>query len=152
MISPYKGFSCAHHVLHEGETCSQYVKRSLLEQDLITAVKLSQKRFNECSEASFILAENQDSRQLPTRNTIILPLSKLRGRRYFLLVTIPAFLVGLATPALAARRSRGIGSCAQASGRAGYREDMEDGQCGNPNIWYGLCCGLSILGGVLGSD
>lgn len=51
-LSPLKGFSCAHRVLHGGESCSGYVKRMFLEQDLMTAISMSQIRFKECSHAS----------------------------------------------------------------------------------------------------
>lgn len=44
-LSPIKGFSCAYRVLHRGEFCSCYTKRTILEQDLITAISMSQQRF-----------------------------------------------------------------------------------------------------------
>lgn len=33
-ISPRKGYSCPHRLLHGGESCSEYVKNLLLEQSL----------------------------------------------------------------------------------------------------------------------
>jgi putative component of membrane protein insertase Oxa1/YidC/SpoIIIJ protein YidD len=42
---PLKGFYCAHRVLHGGEFCSQYVKLTFLEQDLMTAISMSTKEF-----------------------------------------------------------------------------------------------------------
>jgi putative component of membrane protein insertase Oxa1/YidC/SpoIIIJ protein YidD len=153
-ISPIKGFRCAYHILHQGESCSEFVKRNLLEQDLITAVKLSQVRFKKCSEAAFELSKQQrrqrSSDLIPT-NTVKIKLPKLRGRRHFLLVVIPAFLVGLASPALAARSPKAA-PCARQSARAGYHEDMEDGDCGDPNVCYGLCCILSIVGSMANSQ
>lgn len=54
-ISPHKGFVCAHRVLHRGESCSQYAKRTILEQGLWTAIPLMQERFEDCRVANEIL-------------------------------------------------------------------------------------------------
>lgn len=54
-LSPYKGFSCAHRVLYGSESCSQYVKRTLIEQDLHSAITLSRQRFAACKTAKIIL-------------------------------------------------------------------------------------------------
>jgi putative component of membrane protein insertase Oxa1/YidC/SpoIIIJ protein YidD len=54
-ISPLNGFSCAYRVFHRGESCSCYVKRTLIEQDLVTAIHMSRKRFRECSDANQML-------------------------------------------------------------------------------------------------
>lgn len=54
-ISPYKGFACAHRVLHGGNSCSQHVKILLTEQDLQSAITLSRKRFQACKDARIIL-------------------------------------------------------------------------------------------------
>lgn len=54
-ISPKKGFSCAHRVLHGGESCSGYIKRTILEQGLIRAIPLSRRRFRACKAASQVL-------------------------------------------------------------------------------------------------
>jgi putative component of membrane protein insertase Oxa1/YidC/SpoIIIJ protein YidD len=54
-ISPKKGFSCAHRVLHRSESCSQYIKRIILEQGLIRAIPLSRQRFQACKAASQVL-------------------------------------------------------------------------------------------------
>ncbi|MBD1923041.1 membrane protein insertion efficiency factor YidD [Microcoleus sp. FACHB-831] len=51
-ISPRKGFSCAHRVLHGGYSCSDYVKSVLGEQSLMSAVGISLQRFRSCNEAS----------------------------------------------------------------------------------------------------
>lgn len=143
-ISPVKGFRCAHHALHKGESCSQFVKRSLLEHDLATAIKASQQRFNDCGSAAFHLSKVKPEHNSVLDAKVKLELPRLRGRRYFLLVAVPAFAIGLASPALASRSSRGMASCASRSAREGYRQDSEDGDCGDPNIWYGLCCLFSI--------
>ena len=51
-LSPHKGFSCAHRVLHGGESCSCYIKRTILEQDLVTSISLTRQRFRACSSAN----------------------------------------------------------------------------------------------------
>jgi len=51
-ISPSKGFSCSHRLLHGGDSCSNYVKRMLSEQKLHEAVQSSIKRFQDCGTAS----------------------------------------------------------------------------------------------------
>ncbi|AFZ36693.1 hypothetical protein Sta7437_3185 [Stanieria cyanosphaera PCC 7437] len=59
-ISPYKGFSCPHRILHQGDSCSEYVKKLLTEQSLILAIEGSLQRFRDCAEASKTL-QNQSS-------------------------------------------------------------------------------------------
>lgn len=54
-ISPKKGFSCAHRVLHGGESCSQYIKRTILKQGLIRAIRLSRQRLQACKAANQVL-------------------------------------------------------------------------------------------------
>ena len=54
-LSPRKGFSCAHRLLHRGESCSQYVKRTILEQGLGVAIPAMRSRFAECKVANQVL-------------------------------------------------------------------------------------------------
>lgn len=54
-LSPHKGFRCAHRVLHQGESCSQYVKREVQEEGLLLALRQSRLRFAECKEASRVI-------------------------------------------------------------------------------------------------
>jgi putative component of membrane protein insertase Oxa1/YidC/SpoIIIJ protein YidD len=54
-LSPHKGFRCAHRVLHQGESCSQYVKREVQEEGLVAALRSSRLRFAECKEANQII-------------------------------------------------------------------------------------------------
>jgi putative component of membrane protein insertase Oxa1/YidC/SpoIIIJ protein YidD len=54
-LSPYKGFLCAHRMLHKGESCSQYVKRKVQEEGLVAAVRGSRTRFIECEEANQVI-------------------------------------------------------------------------------------------------
>ncbi|MTJ49082.1 membrane protein insertion efficiency factor YidD [Dolichospermum sp. UHCC 0259] len=67
-ISPYKGFRCAHRVLHGGESCSGYVKRQIAEYGLTDAFVKSKKRFQACTEANRILRSQIDNPELPEEN------------------------------------------------------------------------------------
>jgi putative component of membrane protein insertase Oxa1/YidC/SpoIIIJ protein YidD len=58
-LSPYKGFRCAHRVLYQGESCSQYVKRAVGEEGLLAAMQSSRLRFIECNEANQIIQERR---------------------------------------------------------------------------------------------
>lgn len=62
-LSPVKGFSCAYRVYHNAESCSCYVKRIFIEQDLQTAITLSNKRFRDCSQANQVLMSTQEYRE-----------------------------------------------------------------------------------------
>lgn len=54
-ISPHKGFSCAHRVLYGCESCSQYFKRVIAEDGILSAIANAKGRFQECREANEIL-------------------------------------------------------------------------------------------------
>ncbi|MEH1791512.1 membrane protein insertion efficiency factor YidD [Nostoc sp.] len=58
-ISPSKGFSCSHRLLHGGDSCSNYVKRMLSEQKLHQALQSSIKRFQYCGAASRTLTSSK---------------------------------------------------------------------------------------------
>ncbi len=63
-LSPLKGFSCAHRVLHRGESCSQYVKRTILERGLSDAWPESRQRFRDCRSAYLtIMASRNDAEE-----------------------------------------------------------------------------------------
>lgn len=55
-LSPLKGFSCPHRLLHSGESCSTYAKSMLIENSLMVALQLSRQRFQDCATASRTLA------------------------------------------------------------------------------------------------
>ena len=50
-VSPYKGFRCAHCVLHKGRSCSEAVKRLIRKHGLIAAIPHVRGRFAECRAA-----------------------------------------------------------------------------------------------------
>ena len=54
-ISPHKGFACAHRVLYGCDSCSQYFKRVIAEEGILTAIANARGRFQECREANEIL-------------------------------------------------------------------------------------------------
>jgi putative component of membrane protein insertase Oxa1/YidC/SpoIIIJ protein YidD len=51
-ISPRKGFSCPHRLLHGGPSCSDYVKELFLHQDLVKVMGMTKQRFENCAKAS----------------------------------------------------------------------------------------------------
>ncbi|MGG6294185.1 membrane protein insertion efficiency factor YidD [Leptolyngbya sp. AN02str] len=55
-ISPRKGFSCPHRLLHGDESCSAYVHRILANQSLSAAIQLAPQRFQACKAAAQTLA------------------------------------------------------------------------------------------------
>ncbi|MBD1937598.1 membrane protein insertion efficiency factor YidD [Microcoleus sp. FACHB-68] len=54
-ISPKKGFSCAYRVLHGKESCSEFIKRTILEQGLIEAIAISRHWLQACKAANQVL-------------------------------------------------------------------------------------------------
>jgi putative component of membrane protein insertase Oxa1/YidC/SpoIIIJ protein YidD len=50
-LSPRKGYSCAHRVVHGGYSCSEYVKNVLADKSLFETTLLAKRRFKECSIA-----------------------------------------------------------------------------------------------------
>lgn len=62
-ISPYKGFRCAHATLHKGDSCSQAIKKIILEQGVWNSKTLIKVRFAQCRLAAqtLQLARLEDS-------------------------------------------------------------------------------------------
>ena len=58
-ISPHKGFACAHRILHQGASCSQYTKQMILHHGLWTAMPLVRSRFQDCRAAHHTLLERR---------------------------------------------------------------------------------------------
>lgn len=61
-VSPHKGFSCAHRILYSSESCSQFVKRTILETGLTGAIPIVRDRFAACKTAQQILQARQQLR------------------------------------------------------------------------------------------
>lgn len=51
-ISPRKGFSCPHRLLHGGNSCSDYIKTILTEQSLSATIRQAPQRFAACKAAA----------------------------------------------------------------------------------------------------
>ena len=51
-LSPRKGFRCAHRALHGGASCSEFVRRAIVQHGVRDAVPLSRLRFSECRAAA----------------------------------------------------------------------------------------------------
>ncbi|MBW4583422.1 MAG: membrane protein insertion efficiency factor YidD [Tildeniella nuda ZEHNDER 1965/U140] len=60
-LSPRKGFSCPHRLLYGNESCSDYTKQVLINQDLRAALKLVPSRFQACKVAAQTLQRQQAS-------------------------------------------------------------------------------------------
>ncbi len=65
-ISPYKGFRCAHAVLHGGPGCSGFAKSAIREHGLWRAVSLVRQRFRDCRVAmETLMAAQADKPEEP---------------------------------------------------------------------------------------
>lgn len=51
-LSPFKGYSCAYRIASGGESCSEYVKKTLTNTNLFETTLLTKQRFKACSDAS----------------------------------------------------------------------------------------------------
>lgn len=58
-LSPRKGYGCAHRVAHGGDSCSQAVRRSLLERGLLGSAFPALARFAACYQAVALLTPHQ---------------------------------------------------------------------------------------------
>ncbi|QKQ74206.1 membrane protein insertion efficiency factor YidD [Nostoc sp. TCL240-02] len=57
-LSPRKGYSCAHRILHGGDSCSEYVKNVLADKSLFESTLIARQRFRECNIA-YISVKNR---------------------------------------------------------------------------------------------
>lgn len=51
-VSPYKGFRCAYASIYGGDSCSQAVKKILLDEGVVKGFYSSQSRFRNCRNAN----------------------------------------------------------------------------------------------------
>lgn len=58
-VSPYKGYRCAHRLLHRGMSCSEFGEHVLQRRGLWEFWPLLQRRFRRCHEASLVLQQWQ---------------------------------------------------------------------------------------------
>lgn len=55
-VSPYKGFHCAHHHLHQTGTCSNAVKQLVVEKGVLGALPFVRQRVQACRQAYQVLS------------------------------------------------------------------------------------------------
>jgi putative component of membrane protein insertase Oxa1/YidC/SpoIIIJ protein YidD len=76
-ISPYKGFRCAHRVLHHGRSCSQFALDAILARGLLPALPTIREQFRQCRAAAVRLRQqrrpacaisNSGLRSVPSRS------------------------------------------------------------------------------------
>ncbi|BBM86142.1 membrane protein insertion efficiency factor YidD [Candidatus Uabimicrobium amorphum] len=58
-ISPYKGFCCAHRVLHGLDSCSEYAKKTVAQNGVYNSIKKIRQRFAACRQANMLLMEEK---------------------------------------------------------------------------------------------
>ncbi|MGI0494343.1 membrane protein insertion efficiency factor YidD [Alkalinema pantanalense CENA528] len=136
-LSPYKGFSCAHRVLHGGESCSQYIKRTIVERGLSDAWPIARERFQDCRQAYEILRSRRSTCQIGTHNSAVEggdedPRACGRSRRN---CNEPSRLVDCACEGLS-----GIADCGSCAG------DVSSLDCGSADCSAIDCSGLDCGG------
>jgi putative component of membrane protein insertase Oxa1/YidC/SpoIIIJ protein YidD len=65
-LSPHKGFSCAHRVLHGRHSCSEFTKRTVQRRGVVKAVPLVRRRFAACEKASDDLKQKRSQYSSPS--------------------------------------------------------------------------------------
>ncbi|NMG58906.1 membrane protein insertion efficiency factor YidD [Geitlerinema sp. P-1104] len=110
-LSPHKGYSCAHRLLHGGESCSCHVKNALTETDLLSAIAQSKRRFAACNDAAATLAAQANSEDDPSSSPTHYP------RRTFIYYS----LVGFTLPFFVRRNQ---GQCCASLGKFLFRENQ----------------------------
>ncbi len=145
-ISPHKGYCCAHRSLHGSLPCSGYAKSVLLENNLYDAIKLSNQRFKECSQAEVLLRnrlhESSPSTQVANNSLKIDGYARLSRRSYlawfFLsLITFLSFGLISVKPASASSGSMIARGCKGTyNGGNNSSNSSDDG-----GIPPGVCCG-----------
>ncbi|WP_104402380.1 membrane protein insertion efficiency factor YidD [Vibrio penaeicida] len=58
-ISPYKGFRCAHACLHQGDSCSEAVKKIIQEHGVFSSRTRISQRFSACKVANDTLKRDK---------------------------------------------------------------------------------------------
>ncbi|MBC9071757.1 membrane protein insertion efficiency factor YidD [Thauera sp. CAU 1555] len=55
LLSPHKGFRCAHRALHGGWSCSEFGRRAVLRFGVLRFLLLQRRRFVRCASAYAVL-------------------------------------------------------------------------------------------------
>ena len=58
-ISPKKGYSCAHRILNNGQSCSSYCSENLKKHGFVSTVVVMPSRFRQCYKAGIELSEHK---------------------------------------------------------------------------------------------
>ena len=61
-ISPYKGFRCAHAVLHQGDSCSNAIKEIIATHGVFKGYASARQRLQSCHDAFLKLTEQKKQR------------------------------------------------------------------------------------------
>jgi putative component of membrane protein insertase Oxa1/YidC/SpoIIIJ protein YidD len=68
-VSPYKGFCCAHRVLHAGLSCSEFAKEQLASRGMSMAARALRVRLLECRHAAHVLTLSGGTAPLTTESS-----------------------------------------------------------------------------------
>jgi putative component of membrane protein insertase Oxa1/YidC/SpoIIIJ protein YidD len=66
-LSPYKGFCCAYRVLRGRHSCSQFASRAIRRRGLVSGIRMTQRRFDRCRWASYVLDYDRARRKRDRR-------------------------------------------------------------------------------------
>lgn len=61
-ISPRKGFSCAHRVHNNSESCSNFAANAIRENGLFSGLMMTKNRLTECGEVSRTFRKNRPTK------------------------------------------------------------------------------------------
>jgi putative component of membrane protein insertase Oxa1/YidC/SpoIIIJ protein YidD len=93
-LSPRKGYSCAHRVVHGGQSCSEYVKNVLTDKSMFESTFLARQRFRDCNIAS-IFSKN---RFIESKNSVKVPVNSpddpILGCIFLIIGAIFSFICG----------------------------------------------------------
>jgi len=70
-LSPHKGFSCAHRLLHGGESCSQYIKRMIAERGVISAIPRARQRLKDCKAANIVMKAGSNKKRRQEKQNLV---------------------------------------------------------------------------------
>lgn len=59
-LSPRKGFCCAHRVLHQQHSCSEFTKSAIMRRGFLPALPLIRRRFADCRSAGQLLHASEE--------------------------------------------------------------------------------------------
>lgn len=59
-LSPLKGFRCAFGVYHDGDSCSEVIRKEIMRQGIFRAVPIAKEQFSKCKEAKYELDHRRE--------------------------------------------------------------------------------------------